>query len=218
MSQPGQAVDRGPEDDGGRARWDDRYRAKTDAEAGVSHRSIPDPPPALIRLASLIPTSGRALDLAGGDGGGALFLGRRGLEPTVVDVSPVALDRAVSFAAAEDLPLATIQADLGRVPLTDLLDVVGWPTPTVITCCNYLHRPLLASVAGGLPSGARFVVAIATSTNLERHARPSARFLLEPGELVSLVVGQAPSRLRILHRREGWSPEGHRAELVVEAR
>jgi hypothetical protein len=62
------------------------------------------------------------------------------------------------------------------------------------------------------------VAAVATTTNLERHRRPPARFLLDPGELARLVVGDRASRLRVHHRREGWADDRHRAEIAVEAR
>lgn len=51
-----------------------------------------------------------------------------------------------------------------------------------------------------------------TRTNLARHEKPPARFLLEDGELPGLIQG-----LRIEHYEEGWLSEG-RHEAVVVAR
>jgi hypothetical protein len=39
--------------------------------------------------------------------------------------------------------------------------------------------------------------------NVERHEKPPARFLLEDGELPTLVTG-----LAIVHYEEGWLAEG----------
>lgn len=207
-----------PGDSTDRDRWDARYRARDRAEPAGGPGPSPHPPSALFRLAALLPDRGRAIDLAGGDGGGGLFLARRGLDAVVVDGSTAALDRARAFAAADGIPLTTMAMDLDGVALSMVLSAVGPPAPSIVTCCNFLDRRLLASVADGLPSGARFLAAIATTTNLERHPRPSRRFLLEPGQLASLVLGSSSERLRVLHRREGWAEDRHLAELVVEAR
>ena len=166
----------------------------------------------------MIPPGGRVVDLAGGDGGGALFLADRGLDACLVDVADVALERAAVFARRRELSLRTLRADLADRPLGWVLDQLGPPAPALVTCWNYLDRTLLRSVADDLPGGARFAVAIATTTNRQRHERPPARFLLDPGELATLVVPDDRSRLRVLHRREGWADDRHVAELVVEAR
>ena len=53
-----------------------------------------------------------------------------------------------------------------------------------------------------------------TLRNLERHARPSQRYLLAEGELRELAIASA---LKILHYAEDWSVEGrHEALLVAE--
>jgi len=50
-------------------------------------------------------------------------------------------------------------------------------------------------------------------TNLERHASPSRRFLVETGELELWARGLT---LEIVVAREGWTPDGrHEAELVA---
>lgn len=203
--------------DGDRARWNRRYWLKERSEPAKASTGPPDPPSALLRLASLLPTEGRAVDLAGGDGGGGLFLARRGLSTTVVDVSSVALARASVFAEADGAALEAVEVDLGGADLGAVLDAVAGPPPAIITCFNYLDRAILSSVGAHLPTGARFMVAIATTTNLECNRRPPERFLLEPGELGSLV-GIDRSSLQVLHRREGWADGRHLAELVVRAR
>lgn len=200
-----------------RAHWDERYRSRY-AEAPGGDLSLPDPPDGLMRLSSLLPIHGRAIDVAGGDGGGGLFMARRGLDATVADVSEVALARARDVADQAELVLETAAIDVASMGLREVLTAIGGPAPAVVTCWSYLSRPLLGTIGSDLPSGCRFLTAIATTTNLERSARPPARFLLQPGELVELVVGSAPARLRVLHRREGWAADRHRAELVVEAR
>jgi hypothetical protein len=196
-----------------RERWNERYRER-DAEAPGAEVHPPSP---LVRMATMLPPGGVAVDLAGGDGGGALFLAERGFATTLVDVSDVALERAARLAEHRHLELRTERFDLAGLGLGRVLELLGPPPPDVVTCFHHLQRPLLASVADDLPPGALFLAAIATTTNLERHERPPARFLLEPGELVELVVGDG-SQLQVLHRREGWADDRHRAEIVVRRR
>lgn len=202
-----------------RQRWNERYEARDrDEPADRSAGPEPNPPTPLLRMVSLLPGSGRAVDLAGGDGGAGLLLARRGLATTVVDVSDVGLRRAEWFGRRHELDLHTVRLDLRGRRLSEVLEAVGPPAPSVVTCFNFLDRTLLASVATDLPSGCRFLAAVATVVNLERHERPPARFLLDRGELESLVVGEGVGRLRLLHRREGWADDRHRAEIAVEAR
>ena len=78
-----------------RVRWDARHAAA--APAGVA------PPGVLAGAAELtacFPVSGRALDVACGRGGVAVWLARRGLAVDAVDVSPVGLAAGARLAAA----------------------------------------------------------------------------------------------------------------------
>ena len=83
-----------------------------------------------------------------------------------------------------------------------------WDLAVVV---HYLHRPLLRALPIVLAPGGTLVVIQPTRTNLQRHAKPSERFLLEDGELPRLV-----SDLELLHYEEGWLDEGrHEAVLVA---
>lgn len=182
-----------------RTRWDTRY-----AEASTSSapsRVLTEPP-----VVDLLPRAGRALDLAGGTGRHAVWLAQRGLEVTVADVSPVGLARAQQHAAAHDVTISTVQVDLDRGPLP--------PGPwDLVLVFHYLDPAVLADVSSILAPGGSFVMVHPTRKNLERHARPSARFLLDEGALPSLVSG-----LHIELFDEGWSAEGfHEARLVARA-
>ncbi len=196
----------------------------------------PGPPQALLRFEQFLPDTGLAVDLAGGPGGCALHLAARGLTAVLLDVSDVALAIAERRAAAAGRRLVTVEADLDGQTLGSTLDMVRRVEPageiTVVSCFHYLNRSLLATVARDLPPGAVFAASIATVANLERHARPSRRFLLEPGELFRQVVGPQPpvvgvgtqppvvgagsDRLEVLRNEEGWHDgHHHEADLVV---
>lgn len=181
-----------------RQRWNTRYREQAQA-AGPSGF--------LESLAGQLPRTGRALDVAGGLGHDARWLAARGLDVTLVDISDVALERAAETARAAGVALRTQRVDLEAEPLP--------PGPYVLVLClNFLWRPLFARVAEVLAPGGLFVFAQPTQSNLQRHPHPSARFLLEDGELPRLLQGLEP-----VSYTEGWTEEGrHEARLVAARR
>jgi tellurite methyltransferase len=178
-----------------REKWDARYRTQ------VTQATAPSP-----FLTSLeLRESGRALDVAGGAGGNAIWLARRGLQVTLVDISREAL--ALARAAAGDLALALVCADLEteRLPAGPF---------DLITSFNFLRRELFATFPDSLAPGGLLVYLQPTRSNLQRHARPPAGFLLEDGELPGLVKG-----LEVVRYEEGWFEDGeeprHEARLVA---
>lgn len=188
---------------GDEQRWNQRYRS----------RGLADRPPAQVldalllpALDQLCPQRGAALDVAGGDGRNALWLARHGFQVTVADVSSQGLDLARQRLSDQGQSLRTIQADLdGPLPAS-----LHGPWALVL-CCNYLNRTLLGSVATMLSPGGCLVVSHPTRQNLQRHAHPSSRFLLEEGELAGLAAG-----LTVWHHSEAWRPDGrHLAWLVA---
>lgn len=152
----------------------------------------------------LIPPVGRALDVAGGTGDAALAFAARGLDATLVDVSDVALDIVSDRAQRLDLTVETQRSDLSA----DGLPHGPW---NAITCVHYLDRDLLRRLGAVLAPNGVLLVGIATKTNLERHDRPSERFLLEPNELPSLVPD-----LDVIDHVEQWTSAGvHEAWLAA---
>jgi hypothetical protein len=82
-----------------------------------------------------------------------------------------------------------------------------------IVMFHYLNRERRDELAGLLASGGLVIVAQPTLTNLERHASPSTRFVVEPGELDAWARGCG---LAVAMSREGWTADGrHEAELVA---
>jgi tellurite methyltransferase len=178
-----------------RIRWDERYRARGPG-AGA-------PSAVLLAIAELLPRSGRALDLAGGAGRHSVWLAQRGLQTTLVDISPAALELASSAAARAGVTLRTVAADLEAEPPPE----GAWDLVLVF---HYLSRPLYRALPELLAPGGVLACVQPTRTNLKRHERPSAAYLLEEGELPALLPG-----LEILRYDEGWLEEGrHEARLV----
>ncbi len=187
------------------SRWDTRYE-KTEGPGNVDEL--------LIASATTLPTSGRALDIAGGAGADALFLAASGLDTTLLDLSPKGLAIAQGHSVKAGLALQTVALNTE----TDPLPRGPWD---LIHIGHYLHRPTIAAAVAELGAGGILLIAIATTTNLERRARPPARFLLKPGELRDLVGGRhvdglEVGGLEILRYDEDWRSNGvHEAWLIA---
>lgn len=173
-----------------RMKWNERWK----------ERGSPGEPSPFVRsLAELIPRRGTALDVAGGAGRHASWLARHGLDVTLVDIS----EEALALARAHGPAMRTLALDLDRQPLP------AGPFD-VILVFHFLDRRVYAELSARLAPGGLAVVVHPTRTNLERHASPSAAYLVDPGELPRLLPG-----LEILRYEEGWLAEGrHEARLV----
>ncbi len=163
-----------------------------------------EPTAFLLSIVDVLPISGRALDVAGGNGRNALWLAEHGLETTVVDVSDEALGIAWSSAADRGVDLTCLRADLrsGELPAGP------WD---LILCSHYLQRDLFPLMVGSLAEGGVLASAIATVRNLERHPRPPREFVLDGGELPGLVGG-----LTVIRYEEGWFDDHHEARIVAK--
>ncbi|HEY5578372.1 MAG TPA: methyltransferase domain-containing protein, partial [Acidimicrobiia bacterium] len=158
----------------------------------------------LVEVVGFLPSQGRALDVAGGSGRNALYLAHRGLDVTLVDVSPVAVGVARDEAARRSLRLDVMLADLEEAPLPS----GPWD---IIVCFHYLQRDLFPNMTAALVAGGVLVCEIATVRNLERNDRPPLPYLLHEGELLDLVPG-----LAVVRHEERWTEEGrHEARLLA---
>ena len=132
------------------------------------HESL-EPSPWVVRWAPLV-TRGPVLDLASGAGRHAKFFASRGLSVTAVDREPQVMTPPIQFIKA------------------DLEDGSPWPFAGQrfggIVVTNYLHRPLLPTLAAALADEGVLIYETFMVGN-ERFGKPSNRdFLLQPGELL----------------------------------
>ncbi|WP_327370382.1 class I SAM-dependent methyltransferase [Streptomyces sp. NBC_01217] len=108
------------------AGWDERYRGSELVWKAAPNRFVGE------ELADLKPT-GRAVDLAAGEGRNAVWLAERGWEVDAVDFSAVALEKAERLASDRDVRLRTVRADLTL-----------WAPPEAtydLVLIAYLHLP-----------------------------------------------------------------------------
>ena len=184
-----------PESD--RQKWNHKYLASTGPATQASLL--------ITALEPHLPETGRALDIAGGAGRHAIWLARRGLQVTLVDVAQAGLEIAQQRAAETGVALTILELDLEQIAFPS----GPWD---LILSAHYLQRSLFPIYPAHLKPGGILVCLQPTITNLQRHSKPSARFLLQPEELPALVPD-----LEILHYREGWL-EGNRHEAILLAR
>ncbi|MDL5158054.1 class I SAM-dependent methyltransferase [Actinomycetospora termitidis] len=143
--------------------WNDRFAASGPGEPG--------PPSVLVGREDLVPTTGRALDVACGRGTVAVWLAQRGLVVDALDAAPagLALGRAAADAAA--VTVHWIEADLDEgLPVTGGYDVV--------VCQRFRDPALYPALAGVLAPGGLLVVTV-----LSVVGDAGGRFRAEPGEL-----------------------------------
>lgn len=184
--------------DGDRERWNATWRERAgELEPAAAF---------LVEHAHLLPAHGKALDLAGGAGRNAVWLARRGLDVTLVDVSDVAITRAEAKAASAGVKLRARRVDLDQpLELAPLYDLV-----VIVHFLDRAHRDAYAQL---LVEGGLLVHVQQTVVNLERHAKPSRRFLVEQGELASWVDALG---FETLVHREGWTDDGvHEAQVIA---
>lgn len=183
-----------------RERWDSRYADGTFPE---------DYPDWLDQVVGpLLPERGRALDVAAGRGRVSLFALLRGWETTALDVSPRGLEIAARVAKAR-APSARFH------PLVHDLEA---PLPTLgpfdlVTIFHYRQEALWLELPRLLAPGGLLVAETATRTNLERNPRPSARFLMKPGELGRWA--REIAGLEIVRDVEGWFAGRHLARVIA---
>ena len=177
--------------------WEERY-------ASPRRRPRRGPSAWLVTYADRLPT-GRALDVATGEGRNALFLARRGFEVTGVDRSPTALRTARARAREEGLELELHLADL------EACELPAGPFQVVVVM-RYLQRSLFEPLGRALAPGGVLLYESFTRDYLKYGPR-NPEHLLRPGEL-----RQAFRDLEILAYRETEDPERREARASLLAR
>jgi SAM-dependent methyltransferase len=190
--------------DGDRRHWDERYTSH-----GSPALSAVEPPGVLAPHADAFPTSGRALDLACGQGLGAVWLARRGLDVWGFDISPVAIGQA------RDLARRAGVGDRCRFDVADLDDgLPPGPPADVILCHRFRDRRLDRAIIERLAP--RGLLAIAVLSEVGAAPGP---FRAAPGELSAafadldeIVTGEGDGRAWLLARApdSGLQASAHR--------
>ncbi|MDH3455058.1 MAG: methyltransferase domain-containing protein [Desulfuromonadales bacterium] len=145
----------------------------------------------LLEVVELLPV-GRALDLACGRGRNALELARRGFDVTAIDHSDEGLAQLTASATAEQLSIACLPCDLEGQPPALVPDF------DLVLCFFFLHRPLLKWLLAAIRPGGLAVLRTFSSAGSFAPGELDARFVLQPGELLTIFAGW-----EILRHEEG---------------
>lgn len=157
-------------------RWDKKYRVSDFAAKACytlrSHRH-------------LFPPTGKALDLACGLGGNAIYLAQAGLSVEAWDYSNVALKKLNTRSKQLNLDI--------KVTCVDLEQETGAPFVSqdaqfdLICVSNYLHRPLFKNLVDLLKPQGLLIYETFYYPNNSGIGPKQERFLLQKEELTSLM-------------------------------
>ena len=163
-----------------RAVWEDRHR----------EQRIGAPEPFALEMLPLLPR-GLALDVAAGTGRHSLWLARAGFTVHAIDFSLPAMLKLASAAAAENLPVHPLVADLEVFPLPSAR------YDAILNIC-FLDRKLIATLKGALKIGGALLFETFLIDQAEIGHPRNPDFLLGHYELRALLGG-----LEIVRYREG---------------
>lgn len=174
-----------------RRRWDERYARSGFAPAEVA-------PPSFLRpYTDRIPTAGRALDVACGQGLGSVWLASRGLDVWGVDVSEVGI------AAARDLARQQGFAQRCRFDVVDLDDgLPAGPQVDLLLCNKFRDRRLDRALIARLAPGGLLAICTLSEVGAEPGPFRAARGELRSafGELDIVAAGEADGHAWLVAR------------------
>ncbi|MBC8286649.1 MAG: methyltransferase domain-containing protein [Nitrospinae bacterium] len=139
--------------------------------------------------AHLLAKSGKALDIAGGEGRNSVFAASKGYEVTCLDIAENGLRKAQALAQEKNAKITTVLADLDSKSLkTNEYDLV--------LCFNFLDRSLFSGIRQTLKSGGLLFYETFTLDYL-KYSNFKKEWVLEANELL-----QEFSDFRILRYQE----------------
>lgn len=171
---------------------DDKQKLKEKWERRYADEALSAPPPARVLSdnAHLLPRQGKALDLACGLGGNALFLAKRRLKAHAWDFSPAAIEKLKGFAREANL---SVQAEVVDVETAE----IKAESFDVVVVSRFLERKLIPSIMALLkPEGLLFYQTF-TRQKVAGIGPQNPQFLLRENELLALF-----SSLTLLAYRE----------------
>jgi tellurite methyltransferase len=178
-------------------KWDKRF-GKEEFALGK------DPNPFLKKHIHLFPT-GKALDIATGEGRNAVFLAQHGFEVDALDISEKGLRKARKLAREKGVKINTFLVDLDEYRIER-------GRYDLIANFYFLRRRLIPRIKKGLKKGGKVIF----ETYLLEHRKlgtggpKQAKYFLKTNELLRLF-----KKFRILIYREGIFREGGKRKAVA---
>lgn len=178
-------------------RWDKRYTDKSEAGAACA---------VLRENLHLLPSQGKALDLACGLGANALLLAQQGLSVEAWDISEVALQKLQATAVQKGLDITCQQHDLRS-------SVAEKNSFDVIVVSYFLQRQTLPLLAQALRPNGLLYYQTFSRLRVDDSGPNNPEFRLADNELLQLI----PDLQLRVYREEGLTGEvdkGLRNELM----
>ena len=149
--------------------------------------------PLLRELEPVLPRSGRALDIACGEGQLAVWLAQRGLDVTAVDISPSGLAKLRAQAAAAGVAgrVRGVEADLDHgLPALE-------PGFDLVTCIDFYSPPIMAQARALLAPGGMLLVEVVLERSEAEARCKSERFGVDAAaDAEQRRAGESPHRAR----------------------
>lgn len=156
-------------------RWDERYQSEEFLLGANPSKFLAE----RIGEAKRLCPGRKALDIACGEGRNSIFLARQGFSVTGLDISPVGLAKARSWAEREGLDCDFRLVNLEEYRIAETYDL--------IINFNFLLRDLIPQEVAALTPGGVIIF----DTILESPTAPVPHrkdFLLQPGEMARLFA------------------------------
>lgn len=156
--------------------------------------------------------AGSVLDLGCGLGNFSLEAARRGCSVTAIDASGSAVERLLTVAQREQLPLAAFQADLGSFRIERDYDTIA-----AIGLLMFFRRERALALLGQIgarvrPGGRAIVNVLIEGTTYLGMFKPGEYYLFGPGELEQAFAGWT---LLVARHDSFPAPEGTRKEFAT---
>ncbi len=164
----------------------EKWNSKYEADEYITGK---EPSRWLQENVSLLASSGKAIDIAGGEGRNSVFAASRGYEVTCLDISENGLRKAQALAQEKNTKITTVFADLD----SDSLKVNEYD---LVLCFNFLERSLFPGICKALKPGGLLFYETFTVDYL-KYSSFKKEWVLEANELL-----QAFSGFRILRYQE----------------
>jgi tellurite methyltransferase len=159
----------------------------------------------LVDNIALLPR-GRVLDVAMGRGRNAVYLAGMGYQVEGIDIAPERVNGAVELAQKNGV---TIRATVADLEAGYRIEKSAYD---VIICFNYLYRPLIPEIRGGLRQGGMVVYETYLVDQAQWGKPKNPEHLLRHNELLELFRD-----FRCLRYREGvLAPQQAMASIIAE--
>lgn len=153
-----------------------------------------------------IPKRAKVLDMGMGEGRNAVFLARKGYKVTGIDISSVAVKKALLLAKEFGVRISTIVASMKKYKIPK-------GSFDAIICFYYVDRTLHDKMVEWLKPGGLLIYESHTDLQrkIEGNEHYDKRYLLRPGELLTMFPG-----MKILKYEEPLHLEEYTTSIILQ--